>query len=153
MKITTNLKTGDHGAGLCEGDILDIQTDEECVYIASEVMTEYRLILHYFRGAPITIDQEDYTSVAKIRLEHYGITLAGKKVLVKIVCYGVDNQQDEFDEIIYIYPRGTNLTDPNAPAPPAPPATAQLTTMQGNNAAQPFNPNSALSSPQMIITV
>ena len=150
MKITTNLKTGDHGVGLCEGDILDIQTDEECVFIASEVMTEYKLLLHTFRGAPITIEQEDYTSVEKIRLERYGIALAGKKVLVKIVCYGIDNQDDEFDEQIYIYPKGTNLTDPNAPQSTAPPAAAQPTTMQGNNAAQPFNPNSALSSPQMI---
>lgn len=137
MKITTNLKTGSHGAGLCEGDILEIRTDEECVFIASEVMTEYRFLMHQFRGAPVNISQEDYTEVDHIRLQRYGMSLADHKVLVKAVCYGIDNAQDELDTEIYIYPKGVALTDPNAPpVPPSTTGTAVASTVSRDFASQ-----------------
>lgn len=109
MKISTNLKSGPNGAGLCEGDILQITSDEECVYIAFEVMTEYKFMWHSFRGSPIVIQQLDDTSVAQVKLQRYNMSLVGTHLL-KAVLDGVDNQQGELDVEFYIYPKGTVLT-------------------------------------------
>lgn len=130
---------GAHGAGLCEGDILTISTDEQCVFIATEVMTEYRFMMHMFRGAPIEISQEDNTSVDRIKLERYGMSLADHKVLVKAVCYGIDNAENELDTEIYIYPKGVTLKDPNAPQVPPPNSPAPGTIPNNTSSALPNN--------------
>lgn len=109
MKITTNFKSGPSGPGLDESDILEIHTDEECEFIALEVMNEYRLIWHTFRGSPVLIDQEDSTTVAHVKLKRYFMSLVGKHLL-KVIAYGMDNQEDELDTEFYIYPQGTELT-------------------------------------------
>lgn len=109
MKVSTNLKSGPNGAGLCEGDVLEIVADEECVYIAFEVMTEYMFMWHTFKGSPIVIQQQDYTTQAQVKLQRFNMSLVGKHLL-KAVLYGVDNQQNELDVEFYIYPKGTVLT-------------------------------------------
>ena len=109
MKISTNLKSGPQGPGLDESDILEIHTDKECEFIALEVMTEYHLMWHSFRGSPVLIDQEDSTAVAHVKLKRYMMSLTGRHLL-KVIAYGVDNQQAELDTEFYIYPQGTELT-------------------------------------------
>ena len=108
MKITTNLKSGPNGPGLDESDILEIHVDEQCEFIALEVMNEYRFIWHSFRGSPVLIDQEDSTAVAHVKLKRYLMSLVGKHLL-KVIAYGVDNQEDELDTEFYIYPQGAEL--------------------------------------------
>lgn len=105
MNITTNIGTNpaDGKPGLPEGSTLTVNVDKWCIFITMVLLdSDAKIVKNRMIGTPDIINQADYTHSESIKLKRWFWNLKGPHT-IKVVAWGVDNEQSELDAPFEIY--------------------------------------------------
>ena len=105
MNITTNIGTNpiDNKPGLPEGSTFTVNVDEQCIFITMVLLdSDARIVKNRMIGTPDIIGQSDYTHSENMKLKRWFWNLKGTHT-IKVVAWGIDNQQNELDATFEIY--------------------------------------------------
>jgi hypothetical protein len=102
MKVLVNFEKGEHGNTIKEGTRMRIASyGENLVDSQSVILADYKKVGNVWHGYPILIPIHETPLVQSILLKRQGMTLAGKKYLLKTVGHDAKGQRftviDEFE--------------------------------------------------------